>query len=368
MSQFQGDAIFWIEVEKIRPNPYQPRMHFDEARLNDLADSIKQYGVLQPLTVTRVEEMTEDGGMTTSYELIAGERRWRAARLAGVTQVPALIRNGEDEARVKLELAIIENLQREDLNPIDRATAFERLATEFGFSHTQIAKKVGRSREYVSNSLRILALPDYLKHSLERGEITEGHTRPLLMLNDRPKEQEVLYKEIVYKKMTVRDAEQIARRFAQDKVRKKVHLIDPEISEMENELAESLGTRVQIDKREQGGKITIDFFSHDDLRMILSVFKGNEKRGVLTMLERHIAQGEATGKMGVGEQVPIDTPIHDIHAPIAYTDEHPTMIPADVPPSPRSPLPQEPPRTDKADETPPQSSDDDLYSVRNFSI
>src|SRR3989338_1128654 len=130
---FYSDSIFWVELDKIKPNPFQPRKEFDEARLRELADSIRQYGVLQPLVVTRKEIAREDGGLAVEYELIAGERRLRASRIAGLTQVPAVIRAQADTDQMKLELAIIENLQREDLNPVDRAMAFRRLADEFGF-------------------------------------------------------------------------------------------------------------------------------------------------------------------------------------------------------------------------------------------
>src|SRR6185436_4436837 len=204
MSNLYSNSIFWIDTDKIKPNPYQPRRDFDEARLQDLSDSIKQYGVLQPLTVSRLEVEKEGGGLVTEYELIAGERRLRASILAGVAQVPVIIRTG-DTSIMKLELSIIENLQREDLNAVDRARAFQRLATEFKFTHNEIAKKMGRSREYVSNSLRILSLPEEIIQALSEGKITEGHTRPILMLADHPEEQIVLFKEIVYKKITVRE-------------------------------------------------------------------------------------------------------------------------------------------------------------------
>ena len=186
MFTLYSNSIFWIDTDKIKPNPFQPRRDFDEARLQDLADSIKQYGVLQPLTVSRVEIEKEDVGIFTEYELIAGERRLRAAKIAGVSQVPVIIRVG-DTAMMKLELAIIENLQREDLNSVDRARAFFRLSSEFKFTHAEIAKKMGRSREYVSNTLRILALPEELLTGLSEGKISEGHTRPLLMLAIIPK-------------------------------------------------------------------------------------------------------------------------------------------------------------------------------------
>lgn len=273
MTQPYNNAVFWIEVDKIKPNPYQPRREFDEMKLRDLADSIRQYGVLQPIVVTRCEIEKPDGGIATEYELIAGERRLRASKLAGLAQIPVLIRAGADDERVKLELAIIENLQREDLNPVDRAMAFKRLTEEFGFKHLDVARKVGKSREYVSNSLRILALPQEALGALTRGEINEGHTRPILMLVDRPEEQRALFREIILKRLSVRDAEGIARRIAYDRVRKKDRSIAPEIVEMEEELTEKLGTRVHIEQKPGGGKIMIDFFSGNDLENLIALLR-----------------------------------------------------------------------------------------------
>ncbi len=266
MSERYSDAIFWIETDKIHPNPYQPRREFDEAALKSLAESIRQYGVLQALVVTRKEVEKPEGGLATEYELIAGERRLRAARLAGLTQVPAQVRNGEETDLMKLELAIIENIQREDLNAVDRARAFNRLVTEFGFKHAEIAAKVGKSREYVSNTLRILMLPEEMLQALAEGKITEGHTRPLMMLVDRPEEQNTLFKEILFKKLNVRESEGIARRIAVEKARKQE---DPELLDIEKKFNESLGTRVRISKTDNGGKLTIDFFSPEDLQELL---------------------------------------------------------------------------------------------------
>lgn len=268
MIQFEQNAIFWVETEKIRPNPYQPRKEFTDAHLEDLADSIRQYGVLQPLVVTRKEIERDGGGIDVEYELIAGERRLRASRLAGVKRVPVIIQASVADPQLKLELAIIENLQREDLNPVDRALAFERLAKEFDFTHAEIAKKVGKSREYVSNSLRLLALPPEMLESLTKGKITEGHARPLLMLTDRKEEQGTLFKEIIFKKLTVREAEEIARHIAKERVRKRA-APDPEMDRIEKELAETLGTRVSIERRQVGGKLVIDFFSREDLEALL---------------------------------------------------------------------------------------------------
>ncbi|MEK7612981.1 MAG: ParB/RepB/Spo0J family partition protein, partial [Patescibacteria group bacterium] len=267
MSRFYNDAVFWIEVDKIKPNPLQPRRDFDEVQLKSLADSIRQYGVLQALVVTRKEVDKPEGGIATEYELVAGERRLRAARLAGLLQVPALIRTGEESDLMKLELAIIENIQREDLSPVDRARAFKRLVEEFNFTHLDVGKKVGKSREYVSNTMRILTLPEHILAALSEGKISEGHTRPLMMLIDRPQEQETLFKEIIFKKLNVRQAEGIARNIAVERARK---LIDHELIEIEDQFKERLGTRVRIEKRDQeGGRVTIDFFNKDDLRALL---------------------------------------------------------------------------------------------------
>jgi ParB family chromosome partitioning protein len=270
MAGFYNNAIFWVEVDKIRPNPFQPRKEFDEAKLQDLANSVRQYGVIQPLTVSRREVQKDDGGLASEYELIAGERRLRAAKLAGITSVPVLIRDSFDDDKTKLELAIIENLQREDLNPIDRALAFDRLIKEFHFKHAEVAAKVGKSREYVSNTVRLLMMPADMQQALADGKISEGHTRPLLMLADRPQEQNVLFREIMQKRLTVRDTESIARRIAFDRVRKKEYLYSPQILEMERELTEALGTRVAIEPKENGGKVSIDFMSEEDLQILFS--------------------------------------------------------------------------------------------------
>jgi ParB family chromosome partitioning protein len=339
MSELYSNSIFWIDTDKIKPNPYQPRREFDEARLADLADSIKQYGVLQPLTVSRVEIEKEGGGIITEYELIAGERRLRAAILAKVPQVPAIIRSG-DTAIMKLELAIIENLQREDLNVVDRARAFFRLANEFKFTHNEIAKKMGRSREYVSNSMRILSLPEEILNGLSEGRITEGHTRPILMLADHPQEQLVLFKEIVYKKITVREAEKLARKIAYDRVRKKEFMPDPEIVELEEEFQEKLGTRVHIDRKESGGQIKIDYFSTEDLRAILDLIKKSEnERRPDEMLEHHIASTTNNSTLEV-------------------VDSAATMVTADS---------EDKPIDDRSKEDI-KEDDENLYNISNFSL
>jgi ParB family chromosome partitioning protein len=270
-SPFYSNAIFFIEIEKVKPNPFQPRRDFDQDRLLELSESIRMYGILQPLVVTRKEVIKPDGGLATEYELIAGERRLRASKLAGLREVPAIIRAKEDDDRVKLELAIIENLQREDISPVDKARAFKQLAEKFNLTHGDIAKKVGKSREYVSNSIRILGLPEEMLVAISEGKITEGHSRPLLMLSDRPEEQNVLFKDIMLRKLTVRDAEKISRKIATDRVRKLDLLPDPELLEIEHEIGTLLGTRVNIAKKEEGGRIQIDYFNQEDLKNIVDL-------------------------------------------------------------------------------------------------
>ncbi len=277
MSNLYSNSIFFIDIDKILPNPFQPRREFEEGPLKDLAESIRQYGILQPLTVSRIEKETPDGGLMTEYELIAGERRLRASKLAGLTQVPVIIRVGDDNM-MKLELAIIENLQREDLNAVERARAFSRLVEEFKFTHTQIGQKLGKSREYVSNTVRLLTLPQEMLDALSQGKINEGHTRPLLMLATRPEEQQTLFKEILFRKITVREAERIARRIAVEKVRKHSSIPNAELMKVEQQLQEALGTRVHIEPKEQGGKITIDYFSNDDLDVIVSALHSQQQK------------------------------------------------------------------------------------------
>ncbi len=344
MSQFYNDSIFWIDVDKIVPNPFQPRREFSETELQSLSDSIRQYGVLQALVVTRKEIPREDGGLSTQYELIAGERRLRASKMAGLSQVPVLIKVGDEtNDLMKLELAIIENIQREDLNPVDRAKAFQRFIDEFGFTHAVIGKKVGKSREYVSNSVRLLALPEEILSAISQGKISEGHARPLMMLGDRPEEQNTLFKEIMYKKLTVREAEAIGRRIAYDKIKKKGATLDPETQEMEEKLTETLGTRVSIEKRENGGKILIDFFSNDDLQTILELLNKNKASSPTEMLDKHI---QANPVPPVNPNIP--EYVQDSTASEITVED----------------LDDRTPEEKKKDD----NTEEDIYSIKNFSI
>jgi ParB family chromosome partitioning protein len=316
------DSVFWIDVDRIQPNPYQPRKDFTEIGLKSLAESIRQYGVLQPLVVSRTDVEKPEGGLESVYELIAGERRLRASKLAGLKQIPVVIRSGESNL-TKLELAIIENLQREDLNAIDRAKALQKLIEEFGISHAECAAKIGKSREYVSNSLRLLSLPEHMQDAIVGKEMSEGHARTLLALNDRPEERETLFKEIVLKKISVRAAERIARSIAQERVRK-YHRKTPEMVELEKSLTETLGTRVIIETNAEGGRLLIDFFSPEDLSTIAAVLAAHP-----------------TGEIPVSST--------DAEMPIF---ENTTQLDDIIPPA----APEEKPE------------DDELYSVSNFTV
>lgn len=380
---YESNAIFWIEVEKIVPNPYQPRREFDEKKLQELSDSIRMYGVLQPLVVTRREVMKEHGAFSTEYELIAGERRLRASKLAGLAQVPVIIRTGDESNLMKLELAIIENLQREDLNPVDRALAFKQLAEAFGFSHGQVAEKVGRSREYVSNSIRLLLLPETILNALRQNDISDGHARTLLMLNDRPEEQDVVFREILLKKLSVREVERISRKIASEKTRKK-HFIDgdAELQAMEREFTETLGTRVQILRTEYGGRMTIDYFSQEDLRKILDAVRKDENLQDQKKSDSELLQS-VTGATplvalqtpppytppSVPTPLPVTAPLHDPEVPRMDTPYTPIPTPdedvftkydtIDEPETPVAVL-------DKEIEA--EESGEDLYSLKNFSL
>ncbi|MFC1625345.1 ParB/RepB/Spo0J family partition protein [Patescibacteria group bacterium] len=348
-------GVFWVEVDKIRPNSMQPRRVFDEQRLNELSDSIKQYGVLQPLVVIRHEKEVPTGAVV-DYELIAGERRWRASQIAGLGQVPVIIREDPSE-KVKLELALIENLQREDLSPMERADAFKQLADEFKMRHHEIGSKVGKSREFVSNTIRLLALPEEIQEGLKNGLISEGHTRPLLSLSNQKDDQMAFYKEIIYRKMTVREAENAGRELSKKSTLRKIkqEFEDPETQVLERQLSDVLGTRVSVEPRGVGKKISIEFFSEEELKNFLSKVGASQE---ITMQEP-----EST------EEIPDKEPITEEPEIIAQTinnsaEEIETIkeeIEADKEPE----LPTEPPANPPV-EKPPEA--EKVSWLKDFSI
>ncbi len=270
------ESIYHIEIEKITPNPDQPRRHFDQDALHELASSIREFGFLQPLVVSKVEKESPTG-IAVEYQIIAGERRFMAAKMLGLPRVPAIVRNINLE-REKLELGVIENIQRENLNPIEMARAFQRLQEEFRMTQREIAAKLGKSREVVANSVRLLDLPEYVQRAVEDGQLSESNARLLIAIED-PAEQKRLLDDIIQNKLTTRDVKERVQRVAVASGGVAAHRrgrpplqethLAPEVKAMQDELSSSLGAPVEISKNANNGKITITFFSEEELEDIL---------------------------------------------------------------------------------------------------
>ena len=249
-----SDRILKINPDKIIINPQQPRTNFSESALNDLAESIRQHGIIQPLIVTKKGD---------KYELIAGERRWRSAKLIGLKEVPVIVR--EEKEQKKLELALIENLQRENLNPLETARAYKRLIDEFNITQEEAAKKIGKARSSVANALRLLALPLAVQDALVSGKISEAHAKYLLGLENEAKQLNML-KKILRQNLTVAETDKEIKRLTGSKETKQKDYFD---RAQESELSEFLGTKVELKRQGQRGKIVIDFYSEDELITIL---------------------------------------------------------------------------------------------------
>ncbi len=260
------ESIFLIEVDKIRENPLQPRRDFNETELKSLADSIREHGILQPLIVTKIEEEIPSG-IKVSYELVAGERRLKAAEMSGLNFVPAIIRQ-KTEDKEKLELALVENIQRTDLNAIEKARGYERLTKEFGLMQKQIAEKVGQSRELIANTVRLLQLPIEIQKAIEAGKISEGHGRAILTLSD-DNQRLALFNEILTKNLSVRAVETLGRQIKGVSKKIKENTVDPETKVLESRLEDFLGTRVKLAKSGNRGRILIEFYSPEELNAIL---------------------------------------------------------------------------------------------------
>ena len=264
-----GNLTF-ISLEKISPNPRQPRRNFDPEELSELTASVLEHGVLQPLIIS-------PGNFDGEYILIAGERRLHAARLAGLVSVPVVIRVTTDME--KLELALIENVQRTDLNALEQAEAYRQLADEFNLSHEAIAKKVGKSRVAVSNILRLLKLPDIVKNALIEGRISEGHARSLLALSTAESQTAVL-KTILAQEMSVRQAEDLVRKYGGERrVKNPKARNSPEVADLEERLRASLGTKVALRSGKRGGSLTIYYYSAEELDNLLERLI-NEKNSI----------------------------------------------------------------------------------------
>jgi ParB family chromosome partitioning protein len=254
-----ANGVMQVPVEKVSPNPRQPRNMKHPEDLTELTASIREHGVLQPLIVTR-------GKTSGQYILIAGERRLQAARLAGLTSVPVLVHQATDQQR--LELAIIENVQRSDLSALEEAEGYRQLAEDFGLSHDGIAARVGKSRVAVTNTLRLLRLPDSVKNALIEKRISEGHARALLALAT-PEAQTTALHTVIAKELNVRQTEELVRKLSGEKpVRKPKPITLPDIAELENRLRSSLGTRVNLRSSRKGGMLIIYYYSGEELDVL----------------------------------------------------------------------------------------------------
>lgn len=263
------DNIFYVATAKVRPNPNQPRNDFEPNALKELADSIKKYGILQPLLVSKIE-MESPRGLDVSYELIAGERRLRAAKLAGLPEVPVIIKDNIDEGRMKLEVALIENIQREDLNPIEEAEAYAKLASEFGLTQKDVAAKVGKSREAVTNSIRLLGLAGNIKEALRAGKISKTHARGLLAFEDETKRQQ-MFKQILAGTFSARSLEENAREHKVNKNDSVQQAINSRFESLQQNLARNLSAPVLIRSGASGGRIEIRFATLEELNKIVKV-------------------------------------------------------------------------------------------------
>lgn len=265
------EHVFLIEINKISPNPFQPRREFDMQALQELAGSIRDHGILQPLVVSKIEETTETG-ISVHYQLIAGERRFRAAQIAGLERVPAVVKHIGLE-RERLELAIIENVQRADLNPIESARAYNRLADEFHLTQREIATQIGKSREVIANTMRLLNLPSHMQDSIASGKLGESQARLLLSVDDM-QQQELLFQDIIKNNSSVRELKNKIDYFKAVKHQQEVAATqpppDPEAESMKQQLEEALGTSVKLEKEGESSKVTIQFSSPAELYALIA--------------------------------------------------------------------------------------------------
>ncbi|CUU05004.1 MAG: ParB/RepB/Spo0J family partition protein [Fimbriimonadales bacterium] len=274
-SEFSETLVQEIPIAQIRPNPFQPRQQFSEESLRELAESIRQMGVIQPIIVR--QESAED------YVLVAGERRLRAAQMAGLTTIPAIVRSPSEQQM--LEMALVENVQREDINPVDAALAYKRLMDEFGLTMEQVAQRVGKSVPAISNTIRLLQLPDYILETIRNGALSEGHGRALLMVRDAVHQRQ-LWQEILSDNLSVRTAELRAREWREREMNPTPRNapqaapqpvpVSAELKALEQNLSAYLGTRVQVVQvAGGGGRIVIEFYSEEELGRILEIIAPN---------------------------------------------------------------------------------------------
>ncbi len=263
----ESEGLVMLSIDAIVPNPHQPRTQLSESRLEELAASIREHGVIQPLVVTR--------GSGTTYQLIAGERRWRASRLAGLTEVPALVK--EAAPQEMLELALVENIQRADLNPLEEALAYRHLVEEFGLSQGEVAQRVGKSRPAVNNLMRLLSASAAVQRALLDGEITEGHGRALLGLESADA-QDTALATVLQRELTVRETEALVRRLRSDSAPTSAPSagVDPDIRALEERFCEALGTRVRLKHGKDKGRVVIYYYSDEEFQALYERLTGQE--------------------------------------------------------------------------------------------
>ncbi len=258
------EQVFELKLSQIEPNKSQPRTEFDPEKLETLSDSIKKYGVLQPIVVKKL-----DNGF---YKIIAGERRWRASKLAGLAKIPVVVRDYDDQET--MEIALVENLQREDLNPFEEARGYRELMDIFSLTQEQVAKKVGKSRSAVANSIRLLTLGDEIKEMVLQKELTVGHVRAILAA-EKEEVQLAVARRIVSEGLTVRQTEVLIKSLLQEKKKKKENPVNEEMNRyllsLEKKLSKSLGTKVTIQNKKNRGKIQIEYYNNDDFERIMKI-------------------------------------------------------------------------------------------------
>jgi ParB family chromosome partitioning protein len=252
--QQTGEQIWQIPIDQVEPNPEQPRKHFARLEMEELTNSIREYGIIQPLILTK-----KNSG---KYEIVAGERRWRAAQLVELKMVPAIVRTMTEME--KFEISLLENVQRQDLNPMERARAYQRLIEEFGLNQEQIAQKLGKARATIANNLRLLVLPTSVQQAIESGRITEGHAKTLLSIEDSAK-QEIFLKRILGLGLTVRETEDLVK----GQGGHHCGVLDQNLLTKEKSLADALGAKVKIKRTKNGGKISIQFTNEEELNRLI---------------------------------------------------------------------------------------------------
>ena len=260
--EIRKENVFYVETNKIKANPDQPRRDFDEDGIRELSKSVRKYGVLQPLLVTKIETETAKG-LEVSYQLIAGERRLRASQMAGLPQVPIIIRDQFEHKQDRLEVALIENVQRKDLNPVEEAEAYEHLSKEFGLTQKEIAEKVAKSREYVANAVRVLNLPQDIREALRNEKISRSHAKALLAISDLTKQRDV-FNQILSGNLSSKETESIASSSKAKPKGKK----DNKFTTLEKNLSETLKAPVLIHAADKGGKIIVRFATLEELNKI----------------------------------------------------------------------------------------------------